>query len=122
MKYNFNYSNNSIAIGFKNKDREVLLDLLKSIYKKYIYSDCYYNVQIKGLKTTVDDFFEHCLSRNICVKRDVYNKTLFFLDLISNKIEDLILFNEYIGSFNEGFMVLYFFKSSYDLKSNNQKN
>lgn len=84
-----------------------------------------YFITIDGAEGTLDTFVESCRSDNYHLyDNGRYNwliKYLPTLCMLSNQLDDIITFYEFIGSFNEGQMHLLFLDSNFSFKFENEK-
>lgn len=118
----YSIENGTLSIYFENASNETLFALFRVILS--FQNDGMYCAEIDGLEGTIDDFVETCSSKEYKIyqngKWHLWIRYLPTLFLVTKEWEDIHHFIDFIGSFNEGSMALYYLDTCHDLLQNNK--
>lgn len=127
MEYRYFDDENKLLVCFDKAPHNQMMMLLDLIRFDLSQSkQIKYFISIDGLESTLDTFIESCSSSNFHLyDNGRYNwliKSLPTLCILSEEWSDIVTFYEFIGSFDEGQMLLFLLDSNYKFNFDGQKN
>lgn len=116
MKYSYLENENKLLVYFDKGAEKQMLAIMELLDKEINYSrQPKYFMVMEGVEVNIDAFLESCISNNYRLydngKYNMLIKNLPTLCLLSADWSDVVVFYEFIGSFNEGQMNLTFLES-----------
>ncbi len=110
-----------LLIQYSYKEKPLVSKMNQFIYNQmYSLGHKSFLIQIKGLDYSVEEFLYKIQSTDYVL--EIADGSLYRIDLLSENVDDLLVFNDFIGTFDEGYMSISFLSQSINLKNSDALN